>query len=163
MATPRLRQYTGIMACLVKAAIFSAISSASGLQTCCGTQITNRCSLAVAAVQAAQRYFVVKKSRRFKFDEVRQQFRLTSTEKRVAVFVVAAFALGLITKCYRDAHPSPAPIQTHSGKSPVSRSSSTNVDQPGALNVRETARGTRRSAEKLNLPDSPAEQQYQRK
>jgi hypothetical protein len=107
--------------------------------------------------------FVVKKSRRFKFDEVRQRFRLTPTEKRVAVFVAAAFALGLTTKCYRDAHPSPAPIQTHSGKSPVSRSSSTNVDQAGALNVRETATGTRRSAKKLNLPDSPAEQQYQRK
>ena len=107
--------------------------------------------------------FVVKKSRRFKFDEVSQRFRLTPTERRVAVFVAAAFALGLITKCYRDAHPSPAPLQTHSGKSPISRSSSTNVDQPGALNVRETARGTRKSAEKLNLPDSPTEQQYQRK
>jgi hypothetical protein len=106
---------------------------------------------------------VVKKSRRFKFDEVRQRFRLTPTERRVALFVAAAFVLGLVTKCYRDAQPSPTPVQTHSGKSPASRSSSTNVDKPGALNVRETARGRRKSTEKLNLPDSPAEQQYQRK
>jgi hypothetical protein len=48
---------------------------------------------------------VVKKNWRFRFDEVRQRFRLTPTEKRVAVFVLAALVLGLITKCYRDAHP----------------------------------------------------------
>jgi hypothetical protein len=51
----------------------------------------------------------LKKGWRFKFDEVRQRFRLTPTEKRVAVFVVAAFVLGLATKCYRDAHSSPRP------------------------------------------------------
>jgi hypothetical protein len=51
----------------------------------------------------------LKKGWRFKFDEVRQRFRLTPTERRVAVFVVAAFVLGLVTKCYRDAHPSPTP------------------------------------------------------
>jgi hypothetical protein len=50
---------------------------------------------------------MVRKSKRFKFDELRQRFRLTPTERRVAVFVAAAFVLGLITKCYRDAHPSP--------------------------------------------------------
>ena len=108
-------------------------------------------------------YFVVKKSRRFKFDEVRQRFRLTPTERRVAVFVAAAFVLGLITKCYRDAHPSPTPIQIHSGKSRVSRSSTAKVDQPGAPNAGETARRTRKSAEKLNLPDSPTGQDYQQK
>jgi len=53
--------------------------------------------------------FVVKKNWRLKFDAVRQRFRLTPTEKRVVVFVLAAFMLGLITKCYRDAHPSPPP------------------------------------------------------
>src|SRR5262252_2118304 len=58
--------------------------------------------------------FVVKKSRRFKLDEVRQRFRLTPTERGVAVFVAAAFVLGLVTKCYRDAHPSPTPIERHS-------------------------------------------------
>ena len=57
----------------------------------------------------ARKVFVTKKSRRFKFNEVRQRFRLTAIEKRVALFVVVAFVLGLITKCYRDAHPSPAP------------------------------------------------------
>ena len=51
----------------------------------------------------------VEKGWRFKFAEVRHRFRLTPTEKRVAVFVVAAFVLGLATKCYRDAHASPTP------------------------------------------------------
>jgi hypothetical protein len=46
----------------------------------------------------------LKKLRRFRFDEVRQRFRLTPTEKRVAAFVLAAFVLGLATKCYRDTH-----------------------------------------------------------
>ena len=92
--------------------------------------------------------FVVKKSRRFKFDEVRQRFRLTPTEKRVAVFVVAAFVLGLITKCYRDAHPSPTPVQTHSGKSRVSRSSSAKVDQPRAPNAGNATRRTAKTRRK---------------
>jgi hypothetical protein len=34
-------------------------------------------------------------------------------EKRVVVFVLAAFVLGLVTKCYRDAHPSPPPSPTN--------------------------------------------------
>lgn len=59
---------------------------------------------------------MAKKRRIFKFNEVSQRLRLTSTEKRVAVFVVAAFLLGLTTKCYRDTHPSPTPVQTHAGK-----------------------------------------------
>jgi hypothetical protein len=108
-------------------------------------------------------YFVVKKSRRFKFDEVRQRFRLTPTERRVALFVAAAFVLGLVTKCYRDAHPSPTPIQTRFGKSRVSRSFSANVDQPGAPNAGETARRTQRSAEKLDLSDSATKQEHQQK
>ena len=59
---------------------------------------------------------LVKKRRRFKLDEVRQRFRLTPTERRVAVFIAAAFVLGLATKCYREAHPQmPTPIEkTHS-------------------------------------------------
>jgi hypothetical protein len=50
----------------------------------------------------------LKKVRCFRFDEVRQRFRLTLTEKRVAVFVLATFVLGLATKCYRDTHPQQA-------------------------------------------------------
>jgi hypothetical protein len=33
---------------------------------------------------------------------------LTSEEKRVVTFVVAAFLLGTATKCYRDRRPAPA-------------------------------------------------------
>ena len=53
--------------------------------------------------------FVVKNNWRFKFGEARQRFRLPPTEKRVAVFVLAAVVLGLATKCYRDTHFSPTP------------------------------------------------------
>ncbi|PYJ02693.1 MAG: hypothetical protein DMF00_00825 [Verrucomicrobia bacterium] len=56
---------------------------------------------------------MVRKTRRFKFDEVRQRFRLTPVEKRVALFIIAAFALGLVTKCYRHPHPQ---MQTPIGK-----------------------------------------------
>jgi hypothetical protein len=107
--------------------------------------------------------FVVKKSQRFKFDEVRQRFRLTSTERRVAVFVAAAFVLGLVTKCYRDAHPSPTPLQTHSGRSGPSLSSRAKTKQPGALNTGQAARRTQKSAEKLDLSDSGAKQEHQQK
>lgn len=48
------------------------------------------------------------KKRRLKLDRLRQRFILTPTEKRVAVFIVAAFVLGLATKCYRDVHSSAA-------------------------------------------------------
>jgi hypothetical protein len=49
-----------------------------------------------------------------KLDKARQRFRLTSAEKRVVVFILAAFVLGLFTKCYRDAHPSPPLSQSDS-------------------------------------------------
>ncbi|PYL09481.1 MAG: hypothetical protein DME33_03925 [Verrucomicrobia bacterium] len=54
----------------------------------------------------------------FKFKELREKFRLTYTEKRVAVFVLAAFMLGLVTKCYRDAQSphSPAPAKKIFGR-----------------------------------------------
>ena len=52
---------------------------------------------------------VVKNNWRFKFAEARQRFRLTPTEKRVAVFILAVVVLGLATKCYRDAHLSSTP------------------------------------------------------
>jgi len=51
----------------------------------------------------------LKKRWRFKFDQARQKFLLTLAEKRVVIFVLGAFMLGLGTKCYRDAHlPPPA-------------------------------------------------------
>ena len=52
---------------------------------------------------------MVKNNWRFKFAEARQRFRLTPTEKRVAVFVLAALVLGIATKWYRDAQSSPYP------------------------------------------------------
>ena len=35
----------------------------------------------------------------------RDIFVLTPEEKRTVCFVLVAFVLGLLTKCYRDAHP----------------------------------------------------------
>jgi MoxR-like ATPase len=54
----------------------------------------------------------LKKHWRFQVDRLRQRFLLTSKEKRMAAFVLAAVILGLGTKCYRDAHPSPPQPQS---------------------------------------------------
>lgn len=110
--------------------------------------------------------FVVKKSRRFKFDEVRQKFRLTPTERGVAVFVAAAFVLGLVTKCYRDAHPSPTPIERHS-KTMKSRSTSTRkirkAHDTGAVKPGDPVRPLPKSEEKLDLSDSATKQEYRQR
>jgi hypothetical protein len=47
----------------------------------------------------------VKLPDRWTWDELRHRFVLTSEEKRVIAFVIAAFLLGFGTKCYRDTHP----------------------------------------------------------
>jgi hypothetical protein len=63
----------------------------------------------------------LKFSERWNWHELRHKLVLTPEEKRVIGFVVAAFILGLGTKCYRDTHPQ-LPVQTekkhlHSRKS----------------------------------------------
>jgi len=97
-----------------------------------------------------EKTFVVKKRQRFRLDELRQRFRLTQTERRVAMFIAAAFMLGLITKCYRDGHPSPTPPQAHSKTTMTSRSKKAYGDR---------TKRARKFEEKLNLPDS-AEERY---
>jgi hypothetical protein len=79
------------------------------------------------------------------------------------MFVAAAFVLGFATKCYRDTHPSPTPLQTHSGTSGPSISSRAKTKQPGALNTGQAATRTQKSAEKLDLSDSAAKQEHQQK
>jgi len=103
---------------------------------------------------------VVKKSRQFQLDQVRERFHLTSIERRVALFVAAAFVLGLVTKCYRDAHPSPPPVETHTGRTVTSMSTIKKANQTRAMKPNDPAKRTRKSAEKDNLPDSAQEQQY---
>jgi hypothetical protein len=53
----------------------------------------------------------LKFSERWQWQELRHKLVLTPEEKRVISFVVAAFILGLGTKCYRDMHPQ-LPVQT---------------------------------------------------
>ena len=115
---------------------------------------------------------MVKKSRRFKFDEVRQRFRLTPTERGVAVFVAAAFVLGLVTKCYRDAHPSPTPIERHSTTmKSMSRSRSPSTSKRKIRKAHDTravkpgdpARRLPKSEEKLDLSDSATKQEYRQR
>jgi hypothetical protein len=102
---------------------------------------------------------VVKKNWRFKFDEVRQRFRLTPTERRVALFVLAAFLLGLVTKCYRDGHPSPAPAQTDSDMTMRSMSTS----KKASVQPRDPPEGSPKSVEKLDLSDSATKQGHRQK
>jgi len=57
---------------------------------------------------------------RWQWEELRHKLVLTPEEKRVILFVVAAFLLGLGTKCYRDTHPRPVQLDKkhlHSHKS----------------------------------------------
>ena len=121
-----------------------------------------RCRSARVNAEKTSQVFMIKKSRHFNVDEVRQRFRLTPTERRVALFVAAAFVLGLTTKCYRDAHPTPTPVQTHLGSSrtPASfRAKTGRVDW-----TPDTAtKPTRNSAEKLNLSDSATQEEHQQK
>ncbi len=60
-------------------------------------------------------------SERWNWEELRHKLVLTPEEKRVISFVVAAFILGLGTKCYRDTHPQ-LPVQMKE-KHPHSRKS----------------------------------------
>jgi hypothetical protein len=54
----------------------------------------------------------LKVSERWNWEELRHRLVLTPEEKRVITFVIAAFLLGLATKCYRDTHPRlPATIE----------------------------------------------------
>jgi len=103
---------------------------------------------------------VASKRQRFKLDELRQRFRLTQTEKRVAVFVAAAFMLGLVTKCYRDAHPSPTPVQAHSRTTMIGSTTSKKAYETRAVESGDRTKRARKSEEKLNLPDSAGERYH---
>jgi len=94
-----------------------------------------------------------KKRRHFKLDEVRERFRLTPTERRVAVFVAVAFLLGLITKCYRDAHP-----KTMTRMSTSKKAYEMHAAKPG-----DPAKRPVKSAEILDLSDSATKQEEQQK
>ncbi|PYJ77482.1 MAG: hypothetical protein DME69_10510 [Verrucomicrobia bacterium] len=88
----------------------------------------------------------MKRRWRFKFDQARQKFLLTPAEKRVVVFVLAAFTLGLGTKCYRDAHPSPAPLpSTKVHRSTAGSPTGASVFQSPAVTSAPTRRRTQKN------------------
>src|SRR6266516_7409282 len=99
--------------------------------------------------------------RRLRFDRIRQRFILTPAEKRMAIFILASFLLGLSTKYYRDTHPSSTPSQLT-----LDTVRLRNESQPvpaGASSVTPAQKRTRKSTrtEKLNLsrPASEHEQE----
>ena len=61
----------------------------------------------------------MKTSEDWSWAELRHRLVLTSEEKRVISFVIAAFLLGAGTKCYRDARPK-TPVKIEK-KHPISR------------------------------------------
>jgi len=81
----------------------------------------------------------------------------------VALFVFAAFLLGLITKCYRDGHPSPAPVQTNSDTTMRSMSTSKKAYKKPPAPPRDPAKGMPKSVEKLDLSDSATKQEHRQK
>ena len=105
----------------------------------------------------------LKKSQMFKFDEVRQRFRLTPTIKTSSPVRCRGVRARVDHEMLSRRASVPCPCPNSFWKSRASRSSSAKVDQPGAPKASETARRTRKSAEKLNLPDSPTGQDYQQK
>lgn len=54
----------------------------------------------------------LKTPRRFIFAELKEKFVLTRKEKKVVIFILCAFVLGLGTKHYRDINPVRAPSLT---------------------------------------------------
>jgi hypothetical protein len=83
--------------------------------------------------------------------------------------------LGLVTKCYRDAHSSPIPVETGPGKRatgmsiPLPRATARRVsttkraDQMRAMKLRDPATRTPKSEEKLDLSDSTTKQDHRQK
>jgi hypothetical protein len=61
----------------------------------------------VTSPKTAPKRTELKKQRRTNLSRLRQRFILTTKEKQVVVFVVAAFFLGLTVKHYRETHSSP--------------------------------------------------------
>jgi hypothetical protein len=77
--------------------------------------------------------------------------------------MIAAFMLGVVTKCYRDTHPSPAPVQTDLRRTGAAAPARAKPDQARALNRGKETREMRRSPEELNLSAVRAEQEHRQK
>jgi len=88
----------------------------------------------------------LKKRQRFKFDQLRQRLILTPAEKRVLIFILAAFFVGLGTKYYRESHSSPALSQSNLDTAPARKELPER--QPGAP----TATPSRRPVHKSQPP-----------
>jgi hypothetical protein len=78
----------------------------------------------------------LKSRSRSRFKIVRDRFILTPEEKRVIVFVVVAFSLGLVVKHYRQSHPRllPADQKPHViQESPRKKARKKSMEPPGSI------------------------------
>jgi hypothetical protein len=84
------------------------------------------------------------------FDALKQRFVLTREEKRVIIFIVVAFALGLTAKHYRGAHsPTPDKIGTKHSYSRAQRASPSST--PSRKNARMSSQ--KKGAEPTAFPN----------
>jgi len=72
---------------------------------------------------------------RSRFDALKQRFVLTREEKRVIIFIVVAFALGLTARHYRGAH-SPAPDKVDNKHSYSRAQRASSLSTPSRKNAR---------------------------
>jgi hypothetical protein len=80
----------------------------------------------------------------WRWSELRQKLVLTPEEKRVIIFILTAFVLGLATKCYRDKHPH------------VVTPADSRQRTPGAsAKAKDSPRPTRKRVRKFKLPPTP--------
>jgi hypothetical protein len=66
-------------------------------------------------------------------------FVLIPREKRLLIFILAAFVLGVATKHYRDTHPPAAVPEKTAGKSPSRRSAPQGLAIPAKITAKQKA------------------------
>jgi hypothetical protein len=87
---------------------------------------------------------------RSSFDALKQRFVLTREEKRVIIFIVVAFALGLTARHYRGAH-SPAPNKIDNKHSYTRAQRASPSSAPSRKNTRTSSQ--KKSAEPTAFPN----------
>ena len=92
---------------------------------------------------------------RARLARLRQRFILTVEEKRVILFVLVAFSLGLIVKHYREIHPQP--IVNADQNHPLSRNASPDSQKRHKSSFKKTGRKTPRPRATILPERSPGD------